>query len=280
VNNISNCNIEETDWNECWNNIYKDSHKKVKKHKKTWNDNAKNFNLWLKHDDYPEKLINRMELNKNDTVLDLGSGDGTVTMKIASKVKKVTAVDSYKNMLDFLEENANNAGIKNIEYVEADINDITLETIGNYDVVLASRSISGIMDVKDKFIELDKIANKSVYFSLIGAQPDYHIKKISELLNREYEPVNSAIYAYNLLFQLGIYANLVNLECDSQHQYEDIDDAYSRLDWKLKGIKDNEKDIVMNFLKENLFKNENGKLVNKLNKPDWVLIWWKKQINS
>jgi ubiquinone/menaquinone biosynthesis C-methylase UbiE len=184
-------------------------------------------------------------------------------------------------MLNFLEEKANNAGIKNIEYVEADINDISLENIGHHDVVLASRSIAGIKDIKNKFIEFDKIANKSVYFSLISAQPDYHIKKVSELLNREYSPVNSSIYAYNLLFQLDIYANLVNLECGSQHQYEDIDDAYSRLDWKLKGINDHhEKDIVMDFLKENLFENENGKLVNKLNKPDWVLIWWKKQISS
>ncbi|MDR2873174.1 MAG: class I SAM-dependent methyltransferase, partial [Methanobrevibacter sp.] len=278
--NISNCNIKKIDWNECWNNNYKDAHKKGHQHKKTWNDNAKDFNLWEKHDDYPEKLVNNMELDKNDSVLDLGSGTGSVTMKIASKVKKVIAVDNYKNMLDFLEKKANSAGIKNIEYVEADINDISLESIGNYDVVIASRSIAGIKDVKNRFIEFDKIANKGVYFSLIGSQPDFHIKKVSELLNYKYKQLTSSIYAYNILFQLGIYANMINLECNTQHQYEDIYDAYSRLDWKFKGIKDHEKDIVMDFLKENLFENENGKLVNKLNKPDWVLIWWKKQINQ
>jgi ubiquinone/menaquinone biosynthesis C-methylase UbiE len=268
VNTISNYNINKVDWNEIWNNNYK----KTRKHKKTWNDMTKKFNLWEKHDDYPEKLISKLELDKNYSVLDLGSGDGSVTLKIASKVKKVTAVDSYEVMLNFLEKRAKNARIKNIECVEADINDISLENIGNYDVVIASRSIGGIKDIKNKFIEFDKIANKSVYLSLRGSKPDFHIKKVSELLNREYKQKIFSIYAYNILFQLGIYANMINLGCNSQHQYEDIDDAYSRLDWKLKGIKDHEKDIVMNFLKENLFKNKNGKLVNKLNKPDWALI--------
>lgn len=201
-----------------------------------------------------------MTLDKNDTVLDLGSGDGNVTLKVATKVKKVTAIDKYKNMLDLLKEKAEKARINNIEYVESDIKDISLENIGNYDVVLASRSLSTVKDIKDRFLEFDRIANKSVYFSLIGPQPDLHLKKVSELLNREYMQPTLSIYAYNLLYHMKIYGNLINLGCDVQHQYEDFDDAYSRLDWKLHGIKDYEKNIVMNFLKENLVRNKEGKL--------------------
>ncbi|MDR2830809.1 MAG: hypothetical protein LBB45_07230, partial [Methanobrevibacter sp.] len=87
---ILECNIKEIDWNERWNKIYEENSTKKKK---TWNDVAKKFKLWEKHDDYPEKLINKMSLDKNDSVLDLGSGDGSVTLKVATKVKKVTAVD-------------------------------------------------------------------------------------------------------------------------------------------------------------------------------------------
>lgn len=237
---------------------------------------AKKFNLWEKHDDYPEKLINRMDLDKNDTVLDLGSGDGSVTLKIANKVKKVTAVDKYKNMLDLLKEKADNAGVDNIEYVEIDSKDVSLENIGKHDIVLASRSLATIENIKERFIEFNRIANKSVYFSLIGSQPDLHLKKASQLLHREYKQPLSSVYAFNLLYQIGFYGNFINLECNTQHQYEDIDDAYSRLDWKLHGIKDHEKELVINFLKENLIRNKEGNLVNKYSKPDWVLIWWNK----
>jgi ubiquinone/menaquinone biosynthesis C-methylase UbiE len=269
---ISNFNIKEIDWNECWNK----TRKKYGKKKKTWNDVAKKFNLWEKNDDYPEKLINKMDLDKNDNVLDLGSGDGSVTLKIAKKVKKVTAVDKYKNMLDLLKEKAEATGINNIEYMEADIKDISLKTIGEYDVILASRSLATVKDIKDRFIEFNKIAKKSVYFSLIGSQPDLHLKKVSELLNREYKQVTPSIYAYNLLHQIGIYGNLVNLGCNTRHQYEDLEDAYSRLDWKLHGIENQKKELVMDFLKENIIRNEDGNLVNKYSKPDWVLIWWNK----
>ncbi|MDR2624255.1 MAG: methyltransferase domain-containing protein [Methanobrevibacter sp.] len=237
---------------------------------------AKKFNLWEKHDDYPEKLIDKMSLDKNDTVLDLGSGDGSVTLKIATKVKKVTAVDKYKNMLDLLKEKAYKSGIDNVEYVESDIKDISLENVGNHDIILASRSLSTVKNIKEIFLEFNRIANKSVYFSLIGPQVDLHIKKVSELLNREYKQPTPSIYAYNLLHQIGIYGNVMNLGCNTQHQYEDVDDAYSRLDWKLHGINEKEKELVLDFLKENLIRNKEGNLVNRHNKPDWVLIWWNK----
>ncbi|KZX10643.1 class I SAM-dependent methyltransferase [Methanobrevibacter filiformis] len=231
---------------------------------------------WEKKDDYPEKLVNQIELDEGMTVLDLGCGEGSVTLKIAKQVKKVTALDKSKEMLKLLRNKAENLEINNIEYIEEDIEKITLEDVGSHDIVVASRSINAVSDIGERLAELNKIAKKGVYFTLSGPKKDQAVKQALEFLNRPFHESLSYIYVYLILYQMGIYANVINLECDSSHQYENLTEAIERLEWRIGETKGLEREIIANFLEENLVKLDNGSLVNKLEKPDWILIYWKK----
>ena len=79
-----------------------------------------------------------MRLSKNDSVLDLGCGEGSVTIPIAKKVTKVTAIDSSEKMLELLKEKCEKEEIANVDIIQGKLEEVKVKDIGNYDVVLFS----------------------------------------------------------------------------------------------------------------------------------------------
>jgi len=71
---------------------------------------------------------------------DLGIGDGLLTLMLAEVAESVTAVDLSSEMLDALNQRASRRGIKNIETVEGEIEDLPLED-GSFDVVVLSQAL-------------------------------------------------------------------------------------------------------------------------------------------
>ncbi|MDR2461329.1 MAG: class I SAM-dependent methyltransferase [Deltaproteobacteria bacterium] len=72
------------------------------------------------------------------SVLDVGSGSGMYTLRIAKMAKCVTAVDISSEMLKILKNDAAGLGISNITYVNMDFLDFTPEK--SYDIVWCSMS--------------------------------------------------------------------------------------------------------------------------------------------
>jgi ubiquinone/menaquinone biosynthesis C-methylase UbiE len=210
------------------------------------------------------------------SVLDLGCGEGSVTLLLAEKAKSVTAFDKSGEMLKILGKRAEDKGLNNINCVYGDLKDVSIENIGTYDIIVASRSINAVKNMREILVSLNKIAKKGVYFTLSGPQKDDYVKKSCQILNRDYKNPPSYIYIYNLLYQMGIYANVLNLNCDSSHEYENFDEAFERLEWKIGKIGTKEKELIKDFFNQSLVKKDNGKFINTLEKPDWILIWWKK----
>ncbi len=80
---------------------------------------------------YDESIRNKLFqlnlLDKNMTVLDLGSGDGYLSRAVAAFVKNVIAVDISGEMLSELKRKAKAEGINNIEPIESDGRDVPLD---------------------------------------------------------------------------------------------------------------------------------------------------------
>lgn len=259
-----------------WEYFWKKQWKKKARKKKDWNKVAKNFGKWIENDDYPEKLIDKIKVDKNNTVIDLGCGEGTITVPLAKKVLKLTAADLSEMMLEQIEEKAKKENLNNIKTLQIDIKKMSPEDVEKHDVVLVSRAMNGVYNIKQVLQTLDKIANKYVYITLFGPNNKKHEKTTSELLNKEYHKHPDHSYIYNLLNSIGISANVENLECESLMEYSDLDEALERYIWRLGDISSEEKEKFRNHMKQTFRKNENGKLENPTEKADWVLIWWKK----
>ena len=59
-------------------------------------------------------------------------------MPIAKKVAKLTAIDSSEKMFELLKEKCEKEEIANVDIIQENLEEITVEDIGNYDVVLFS----------------------------------------------------------------------------------------------------------------------------------------------
>lgn len=91
------------------------------------------------------RYIEKIPIHKHDTVLDLGCGTGDVSVLLADRVAKVTAIDSNKELIQYAEQ-CNAAG--NIQYVHHDIRDIDRLNMGNVNGIWASFTPAYFPDFK------------------------------------------------------------------------------------------------------------------------------------
>ena len=263
---------EEIDWAYFWR-------KKLEAKKdrgKDWNKAAPNFGKSARKDDYHTRLIEKINVSKDDTILDLGCGEGSITIPLAKRAKSVTGVDSAYKMLEILNEKAQKEGIGNIKTIEEDLTKITIDNVGKHDIIVASRSLNGVLDIKETIANINEIADKYVYITLFGPNNWKIEREFYESIDKEYFEFPSHRYFFNILIDMGIYPNVENLNIGQERQYESVEEAMESGKWRLDSLNDNEKEELRKYLGDILEENEDGKLSNPNDKADWVLYWWKK----
>ena len=263
---------EEIDWAYFWR-------KKLEAKKdrgKDWNKAAPNFGKSARKDDYHTRLIEKINVSKDDTILDLGCGEGSITIPLAKRAKSVTGVDSAYKMLEILNEKAQKEGIGNIKTIEGDLTNITIDNVGKHDIIVASRSLNGVLDIKETIANINEIADKYVYITLFGPNNWKIEREFYEYIDKEYFEFPSHRYFFNILIDMGIYPNVENLNIGQERQYESVEEAMESGKWRLDSLNDEEKEELRKYLGDILEENEDGKLSNPNDKADWVLYWWKK----
>jgi ubiquinone/menaquinone biosynthesis C-methylase UbiE len=238
-----------------------------------WNKIAAQFDRWMETDDYPEKLVEKIKVNPKYTVLDIGCGNGAITIPIAKKVNSVTAIDMSDKMLHFLRKNALEEDLSNITYINGILQDIEIDD--KYDVVIASRSLNGVSDIKKELEKIDNAAKKYVYITLWGVNARGFEKKMYEVIGREFQQHPDYMYVYNILHQMGIYANIEMLECKMKPSYANLEETIDFLKWRIADLNEEEEILIKNYLIDTMIENK-GMLEYLYDKSDWVLIWWRK----
>ena len=265
-------NPNELKWDKFWENKLKQKEDRGK----DWDKAAPGFHKRAKKDNYHELLFSKLIIGENDSVLDLGCGEGSITLPLAKKVKKVTGVDSSTKMLEILNQRAKEQHIDNVETILKPLEDITYEEVGSHDVVLASRSLNGIIPIKKTLETINKIANKYVFITLFGPNNWKLEKDFFKYINSEYGGAPSYTILLNLLAEMDIYPNVVNLDVGPVRTYKTIEEAIDNGKWNLAKFTEEEQKLLPKYLESILEENKDGLLSNKDDKPDWVLIWWKK----
>lgn len=261
------------DWVKLWQKIIVE--RRIKK-PKNWDNEADKFSKISRGDEYRENLFSKMKISKEDTILDLGCGEGSITIPLAKKAKNVTAIDSSKRMLEILESKCKNQSITNVKIIKEDLEDVTLDELGNYDIVLLSRSVSGIYKINETLSTINNIANKYVYITIFGPNNMKFEKDFYNLIGNEDFSFPPYDYLFNILINMEIYPNIENLEIKTISSYKSIEDAMNNGKWNLDNLTKEEKNQLQDYLKKNLSKNKNGKLEHPDDKRDWILFWWKK----
>ncbi len=71
-----------------------------------------------------ERMAEYAQLSKNDTVLEIGAGDGRLTMLLAQKSGKVIAVEKDGRLVELLKKTVYEKNISNVEIIHGDTMDI------------------------------------------------------------------------------------------------------------------------------------------------------------
>ena len=264
-------NPNELDWASFW------AEKLANKIDKDWDKAAPGFYRRTKKEDYNDARFDKLILDENDTVLDVGCGEGSVTVPLARKVKSVIGLDSSPKMLEYLEKRAKDNDIKNIKTILKPIEEIKYSEIGDVDVVVCSRSLNGIIPIEEVLMELDKIASKYVFITIFGPENKKIEKDFDRELGIKTEDFPDYNYFFNILFNMGIYANIERFDLNNYREYDSIEDAMDNGKFRLDIYSDEEKELLKDYLKRILsYDKKSKKYYNVKDKADWIMIWWKK----
>ena len=198
-----------------------------------WDGKAKQFNeSMMQNRERSQKQMAKIELAPKYTVLDVGCGTGRLAIPIAKQVKSVTAVDPSSGMLACLQENMEREGVTNITSINKQWEDIELGEdcdIEPHDVVIASHSLS-MLDMQEALAKMDAAATKYVYlFTFAGRWMD---GGLSEEICGEKQNRNSwsdYIHLYNILHDMGIYADVEIWDSEFEQRYANMDEAVTRV---------------------------------------------------
>jgi hypothetical protein len=187
-------------------------------------------------------------------------------------------------MLRYLKQNAEREGVSNITYVNKLMGDTTIGLdIPQHDVVIASRSMGWEHDVRTFLKKVDEAAKRYAYITW-GAQKRTFEIEMHKAIGRPYGDTREYIVLYNLLYQMGIRANIEIFECSQKHMsYPSIEDAISRTRERFERMQMNreltpqEETKLRKFLEENLTQRSDGTFTfNGGAMSSNVLIWWDK----
>ncbi|MCX7793964.1 MAG: methyltransferase domain-containing protein [Thermodesulfovibrionales bacterium] len=110
---------------------------------KFWDSYAKWYKLWIEHNDYHDSIIKTlaMMVEPGWKVLDIGAGNGILSLPLCAIGCDVTAVEPSTGMRSLLYECAFSRGIDWLKIDERRWEDIPVFELKGYDLVIACNSL-------------------------------------------------------------------------------------------------------------------------------------------
>jgi 2-polyprenyl-3-methyl-5-hydroxy-6-metoxy-1,4-benzoquinol methylase len=182
----------------------------------------------LSIDNSPFLLRLRREITPDVTVLDVGAGTGRYALALAPTSKQVIVVEPNAAMLDFLCIDAQNQGITNIMSYQTRWQDAPDDL--EADIVICSHVLYPIRDIVPFLRKLQMSARHACYLYLYATHLEVltsHLWKHFHGAERCYPP--GYIHALDVLFEMGIYANVEIVKFPQSMRYPSLDVAMEEL---------------------------------------------------
>ena len=223
-----------------------------------------------------ESQIAGMQIPPGSSVLDIGAGPGTLAVPLALAGCQVTTVEPSAPMGAAMEEYRRLVNAPPIREIRSRWEDVSPEEAGVHDVVVASRSL--IMgDIRNSLLKMDAAAKRAVHlYWFISSPPSSggNDELWPALHGEPYHGEANADVLWNVLCQLGIYANVKVETRDRDRCYSGFDemreDYYNRLSVK----EDWQREIVDAFLLDRAVSEGSGYIVPGRSRS--AHIWWEK----
>ena len=220
--------------------------------------------------------LSSMAIQKGSSVLDIGAGPGTLAVPLALSGCLVTTVEPSSFMGKGMEAYRALTNAPQIREIRKTWEAATPEEIGTYDYVVASRSLM-MGNIRDCMLKMDAAANIAVHLFWFLIPPSLSRGNVDlwPLLHGEpykYEPTADVLW--NVLYQLGIYANLTVESSNVGQVFADLNEMRQDYYTRMVAKTDEQKEIVNTYLDEHVVRTEKGYIIP--GKSITAHIWWEK----
>ncbi len=265
----------EIDWNLLWKNAREQKSRPGKK-VGDWDKDAHAFAQRNADSPFTSMVVSRLPLNKDMTVLDVGSGPGTLALPLAEHVAAVTAVDYSTRMLEVLMDLAREKNLPNITTIKGSWEDDwdTLG-VGIYDLVIASRSLI----VEDLEGALQKINDHTGKHACIidRIAPSPFDPAAYAAVGRPFDSGPDYIIPLNVLYCMGIHPTVDILELESDLLFPDREKALETYTWMFNDLNEQELFRLNDYLSSRIVESDSEHVVLRREfPPRWAMIGWHK----
>lgn len=266
----------DLDWHSLWQNA-REQKSWTGKGPADWDKKAAGFAARNTDSPYVELVLKRLPLDKTMSVLDAGSGPGTLSIPLAKQVRSVTALDYSRGMLDVLEKLSREQGLDNITTVLASWDDDWNKLgIKQHDICIASRSLS-VDNLRAALRKLNSHA-RSYVFIADRITPTPFDPDAFRAIGRPFRSGPDYIYTINTLYSMGIHACVDIISLEAEISFNSLETALESYIWMFKELTAEERDKLQQYILNNSRTDSNGNIfMHRSHPPRWALIWWKKE---
>jgi SAM-dependent methyltransferase len=244
-----------------------------------WDRRARGYHRSTKdtvvHDPY--YLCLRKIITSQTSVLDVGAGTGRFTLALAPHVKHITAVEPSAAMLDYLRQDASEQGLTNISLVQTTWQDAPDGL--RADTVICSHVLYPIMDIVPFLTKLQAATRNTCYIYMRATHIDALTADIWRHFHNEERCLPPGyISALDVLYEMGIYANVEIVKIQSSLRFPSLDVAVEELvEQLILPNNDRTRDELRNILRNWLIERD-GILVPPVKEMTCAIIWWKPEM--
>ena len=194
------------------------------------------------------QIIGFGDVDKNDVVLEIGTGIGTLTIELAKKAKKVIAIEQDENICKILTKRLKDEKIDNVEL----INDDALKVdFPKFNKIIANLPYQISSPITFKFLDYD------FDLAILMYQKEFADRMNGEVGSKNYSRLSAMLY-----FKCNV-ETLTNVSAESFIPKPKIDSTVIKMTPKENRISDDDFNIYSNFTKA-LFQHRNKKIKNAL----------------
>jgi SAM-dependent methyltransferase len=245
-----------------------------------WDSRARAYNRMVEGQAaQTRQTVERLDVDPEGTVLDIGSGPGTLAVPLAKIVKHVTAVDPSSGMLECLQENAVREGLENITCVNKRWEDVELGVDAEPCDVVTAYNCLIMPDMEGALRKMDLAAKRRVYLFRFAGGPAWDYEELwGRLYEEEFAPLPDYIYIVNILHQIGVYANVEIWERESGRCFSSLEEAVQDGLESFVDPPDHAEAVIRDYLSSTLVEEGGGLWSRRRSKL--AMIWWGKHCNG
>ena len=162
------------------------------------------------------------------SVLDVGAGTGRFALALASRARQVTALEPNASMLNYLRQEIEAAGLTNLVTAQGRWEDAPADL--RADIVICSHVLYPILEIAPFLEKLNAACEQACYLYLRATQIDMLTAPLwKHFHGDERQLAPGYIHALDVLYELGIYANVEVVTVPFTLNYPALQDAEDEL---------------------------------------------------